>query len=68
MNKKNKSLVYNVNGNFEVSNIEVVKIVLRIMKKSEDLITYVQDRPGQDRRYAINGNLIKREYGFEPKI
>ena len=68
MNKKNKSLVYNVNGNFEASNIEVVKIVLRIMKKSEDLITYVQDRPGQDRRYAINGNLIKREYGFEPKI
>ena len=38
------------------------------MKKSEDLITYVQDRPEQDRRYAINGNLIKREYGFEPKI
>ena len=38
------------------------------MKKPEKLISYVKDRPGQDRRYSVNGSLIKKEYGFVPKI
>lgn len=59
--------VYNIGGNNERTNIEIVKIILKILGKSEDLITFVNDRPGHDRRYAINANKIKLELGWEPK-
>ncbi|MHB8073348.1 dTDP-glucose 4,6-dehydratase [Desulfosporosinus fructosivorans] len=60
--------VYNIGGNTERTNIEIVKLILKILGKSEDLITFVKDRPGHDRRYAINANKIKQELGWEPKI
>ena len=59
--------VYNVGGNNEKSNIDVVKTVLRILGKPESLITYVKDRPGHDMRYAINASKIRRELGWTPK-
>lgn len=68
LNNDSTSLVYNISGNFEASNITIVKKILKIMKKSEGLISYVEDRPGQDRRYSINGDLIKKEFGFVHKI
>lgn len=58
--------VYNVGGNNEKANIEIVKLILQALGKSEDLITYVQDRPGHDRRYAIDNTKITTELGWKP--
>ena len=58
--------VYNIGGNSERPNIEIVKLVLKILGKSEDLISYVKDRPGHDRRYAIDASKIRRELGWAP--
>jgi len=57
--------VYNVGANTEKPNIEIVKLVLKQLGKSETLIEYVKDRPGHDRRYAINSSKIKKELGWE---
>lgn len=66
--KWNKGSVYNIQGKHEETNLSVVKIILKIMNKPETLIKFVNDRPGQDKRYAINSTLIKKEIGFQPKI
>jgi dTDP-glucose 4,6-dehydratase len=50
----------------DISNIEVVKRILAAMGKGEDMIEYVKDRPGHDRRYAIDWSTIKSELGWEP--
>jgi dTDP-glucose 4,6-dehydratase len=60
--------VYNIGGNSERKNIDVVKIVLQTLGKPETLITYVKDRPGHDRRYAIDGAKIERELGWRPSV
>ena len=59
--------IYNVGGNNEKANIEIVKIILQAVEKSESLITYVKDRPGHDRRYAINSGKIQKELGWKPE-
>ena len=51
--------IYNIGGNNEKSNIDVVKIILKELGKSEKLIKYVNDRPGHDLRYAIDSTKIK---------
>lgn len=56
--------VYNVGGNSEKANIEIVKEILAILHKPEELITYVKDRPGHDRRYAINSEKLQNELGW----
>jgi len=58
--------VYNVGANTEKPNIEIIKLLLKHTGKTEDLIEYVKDRPGHDRRYAINSTKIKKELGWEP--
>lgn len=58
--------IYNIGGHNERTNIEVVKSILKELGKSEDLITYVTDRPGHDRRYAINPEKIVNELGWTP--
>ena len=58
--------VYNIGGHNERTNLEVVKTVLRLLDKSEDLITYVRDRPGHDRRYAIDPTKLHSQLGWEP--
>lgn len=50
----------------DISNIDVVKKILNLMGKGEDMIEYVKDRPGHDRRYAIDWSTIKSELGWEP--
>jgi len=55
---------YLVGGNEEVSNLDVVKSILKILDKSEDLIEYVKDRPGHDLRYAIDSSKIETELGW----
>ncbi len=59
--------IYNVGGHNERKNIDVVKTILRIMGKSEDSITFVKDRAGYDRRYAIDPSKIKNELGWYPE-
>ena len=59
--------VYNVGGHNEKSNLDVVKIILKKLGKSEDLITFVKDRPGHDRRYAIDPTKIHNELGWLPQ-
>lgn len=58
--------IYNIGGHNERTNLQVVKTVLKELGKSEDLITYVTDRPGHDRRYAIDPAKIHAELGWEP--
>ena len=59
---------YNISANNEMDNITIVKMILEIMGKSEDLIEYVEDRPGHDFRYSMSSNKISKEYGWKPKI
>lgn len=51
----------------DISNIEVIKRVLKAMDKSDELIEFVKDRPGHDRRYAVDWSKINRELGWKPK-
>jgi dTDP-glucose 4,6-dehydratase len=59
--------VYNIGGNNERTNLEVVKTILKELGKSEDLINYVTDRPGHDLRYAIDPTKIETELGWVPE-
>ena len=59
--------VYNVGGHNEMSNIDIVKLIVHELGKSEDLITYVTDRKGHDMRYAIDPNKIRNELGWQPE-
>jgi len=58
--------VYNIGGNNEWYNIDIVKIILKLLNKTEDQISYVKDRPGHDRRYAIDSTKIQTELGWKP--
>jgi dTDP-glucose 4,6-dehydratase len=59
--------VYNIGGNNELPNLQVVRLILRELGKGEELIRYVQDRPGHDRRYAIDASRLRDELGWEPR-
>ncbi|MBQ8424509.1 MAG: dTDP-glucose 4,6-dehydratase [Clostridia bacterium] len=58
--------VYNIGGHNERTNLEVVKTILKVLGKPESLITYVTDRPGHDRRYAIDPTKMETELGWKP--
>lgn len=60
--------VYNIGGNNEKENIETIKLILNFLNKSEDLIQFVTDRLGHDRRYAIDNSKISKELGWTPSI
>jgi dTDP-glucose 4,6-dehydratase len=58
--------VYNIGGNNEMENIAIVKLLLQKLNKPESLVKYVDDRPGHDRRYAIDASHIKSRLDWEP--
>lgn len=60
--------VYNIGGHNTWANIDIVKFILKALNKPESLITYVNDRPGHDRRYAIDASKIKSDCGWEPMM
>ena len=66
LNKGRVGEAYNIGGNNEWKNIDIVKLVLQKLGKSESLIAFVKDRLGHDRRYAIDASKIQRELGWEP--
>ncbi|MDD4995661.1 MAG: dTDP-glucose 4,6-dehydratase [Patescibacteria group bacterium] len=59
--------VYNIGADNERHNVDVVKMILRMLNKPEDLTVTVQDRPGHDRRYAVDATKIQRELKWKPE-
>ena len=59
--------IYNIGNNTEISNIELVKLILSIMNKPDSLISFTEDRKGHDLRYAIDNSKIINEFGFKPE-
>lgn len=57
--------VYNIGGGKEMRNIDLIRLLLKLLGKSEELITFVPDRPGHDRRYALDTAKITRELGWQ---
>jgi len=60
--------VYNVSSGVSQPNLKIVRTILRFLGKPDSLIQYVQDRPGHDRRYALDSGKIRRELGWYPLV
>jgi dTDP-glucose 4,6-dehydratase len=68
LNKGTTGAVYNIGGNNEIPNRRITEIILKEMGKNwDESVQYVKDRPGHDRRYAIDASKMRRELGWEPK-
>lgn len=68
LNKGQVGETYNVGGMTEdVSNLDIVKKILKLLGKGEDMIEHVEDRPGHDRKYAVDWSKINKELGYEPE-
>lgn len=68
LTKGRAGAVYNFGGNAEKTNLDVVKAMLAVLDADEKLITFVTDRPGHDRRYAMDYALAESELGFAPAV
>jgi len=60
--------VYNIGARQEMANVEIARLILKSLGKPESLITLVKDRPGHDRRYAIDPSKLKQALGWKPRI
>ena len=67
LRKGNTGEIYNISSGSELSVINIVKEILDILKKPEDLISFVEDRPGHDIRYSLDSSKIKNELGWRPR-
>lgn len=68
LTKAEPGTIYNIGGNNEKTNLEVVRLILDRLCKPQSLISYVKDRPGHDRRYAIDSAKIMNELGWKPTV
>jgi dTDP-glucose 4,6-dehydratase len=68
LEKGKRGEVYNLGGGNERPNLGVAKQILRLLKKPESLLTYVKDRPGHDRRYALDSSKARKALGWAPKV
>ncbi len=69
LEKSKNQKTYLVGGLTEdISNLEVVKLIIKLMNKSEDMIEFIQDRPGHDRRYAVDWSQIKQDLDWRPSV
>lgn len=59
--------VYNIGGDGERTNLEIVEMILALLRKPKSLIRHVADRPGHDRRYAIDYAKVREECGWTPR-
>lgn len=66
--KGNRDEVYNIGGCNEKTNLELVRIILKLLGKDESLIKFVKDRPGHDRRYAIDSSKMIDTFGWKPSV
>jgi len=60
--------IYNISAGNELTNIEIVEKIVKMIKKPESLITFVEDRPGHDIRYSLDSSKIRKELGWKPKF
>ncbi|MDR2545720.1 MAG: dTDP-glucose 4,6-dehydratase [Methanobrevibacter sp.] len=67
LHKGENGEIYNIGGNNEKMNIDIVKLILNYLNKDDSLISFVKDRLGHDRRYAIDSHKIQRELGWKTK-
>jgi dTDP-glucose 4,6-dehydratase len=68
LEKGREGHIYNIGGNCALENLEVVRRILAATGRGEELIEYVTDRPGHDRRYALSSAKLLRETGWEPRV
>jgi len=68
LDKAKPGTIYNVSGGMPQPNLKIVRTILHHLGKPESLIKYVQDRPGHDRRYALDSSKIQRELGWKPQV
>lgn len=59
--------IYNIGGDHDVPNLDIVRTILKLVGKPETLIRYVEDRPGHDRRYAMDSSRIRADLGWRPR-
>jgi dTDP-glucose 4,6-dehydratase len=59
--------IYNVSAGNEITNVEIVKKIITLLKKPDNLITFVEDRPGHDTRYSLDSTKLREELGWKPK-
>jgi len=67
LSKDKPGEIYNISSGNEVPNIEIVRRILEILGKPEDMITFVEDRPGHDLRYSLDSSKIRSELGWKPR-
>jgi len=68
LEKAKPGSIYNVSSGVSQPNLKIVRTILQLLGKPESLIHYVQDRPGHDRRYALDSSKIQRELGWSPLV
>ena len=68
LKKGKRGSVYNISAGNETENIDLVSTILRLMKKSDELMKFVADRPGHDIRYSLDSSKVRKELGWKPRF